>query len=323
MTIAWVVGSTGLLGSALCRQLDTRFGQTRYLQRLQLHWREESGLSQQLSQLVADFAKQVANHESWELYWAAGIGTMASAAIDLAIETSSLSLLLRLIAAEPVLMDRPGYVALASSAGAIYAGASEDIVTEQSAIAPTTHYARAKIEQEGVLKSFAAERKSVVVLLARFSTIYGSGQTAGKRQGLLTHIARSIVRRQPIQIYVPFDTIRDYILVDDAAAIMIMALRLPKLATRVNVKIIASELPLTIAEIVSTFKRIARKPPLIATSTSPLGKAYSRRIQFRSTVTLECRSLPTTPLLIGVARLLAAERLAFCAVTVRTQRDEK
>lgn len=311
MTLAWVVGSSGLLGSALCRQLDIRSAGKRYLPTLQMRWREELGLPDQLAQLVADFAEQARSHQSWELFWAAGIGTMGSAAADLALETRTLSLLLQLIAAQPVLMDRPGYVALASSAGAIYAGSTDDIVTELSATAATTHYARAKLEQEEKLWAFADQHQSVVVLLARISTIYGAGRVTSKRQGLLAHMARAIVRHQPIQIYVPFDTIRDYIAVDDAAAIMIKALRTPGLATRVNIKIVASEVPLTIAEIVSTFKRIARRRPLIATAASPLGSSYSRRIQFRSTVMLECKLLPRVPLLIGVAHLITAELQMF------------
>lgn len=42
-------------------------------------------------------------------------------------------------------------------------------------------------------------------LIARISMFYGPGQAKDKQQGLLAHIARCILRNQPIQIYVPYD----------------------------------------------------------------------------------------------------------------------
>lgn len=311
MSIAWVFGSSGLLGSALTRVLASGQG-ARYLPALRMSWQDEALMAGQLADLVAGFAAQVREHPSWELYWAAGVGTMGSTAAELALETRTLSRLLALMAAEPALMSRPGYIALASSAGAIYAGSTDDIISETSAIAPTTAYARAKLEQEALLQAFAEAQPQVCCLLARITTIYGPGQATGKRQGLLAHMARSIVRHKPIQIFVPFDTIRDYIAVDDAAAVMVAGLRRSDWREgRVRMKIVASELPLTIAEIISTFRRIARRPPLIATSASRLSSMYARRVQFRSVVLPDCRSLPRTSLLIGVAQLMAAERQAF------------
>jgi UDP-glucose 4-epimerase len=267
---------------------------------------------------LARFALQAARHEAWSLYWAAGIGTMGSAAADLALETRTLERLLHGIKHEPGLMNRLGSVALASSAGAIYAGSTDDIITEASAPAPTSPYAQAKLEQEALLRAFAQPHENVSAMLARITTIYGPGQATGKRQGLLAHMARSIVRHRPIQIFVPFDTIRDYIAVDDAAAIIIAALRAQPCGERLQMKIVGSEQPQTIAEIIATFKRIARRPPLIATSASRLSAIYSRRVQFRSVVQPDCRSLVSTSLLIGVSQLMEAERRAFaCAAAAR------
>jgi len=149
------------------------------------------------------------------------------------------------------------------------------------------------------------------------TTIYGPGQATGKQQGLLAHMARSIVRNRPIQIYVPFDTIRDYIFVDDAAASMVVNLSALDDRLSVRTKIVAAEQPTTIAEIVSVFKKLARRAPRIVTSASTLGALYSRRIQFRSVVTSKVVSPRRTSLLIGIAQLLAAERAAFACATYK------
>ena len=310
MTIAWVLGSSGLLGAALCRQLR-RNGTELFFPADRLAWNNSGEFAAQLAAAVRSFADRVGAADRWEIYWAAGIGTMASAPEALAPETRALSLLLQLLESESRLKAVPGSVALASTAGAIYAGSVDDIITENTAPAPTTAYAHAKLEQEALLRCFADSNDHASVLIARISTLYGPGQTAGKKQGLMTYLARSILRNHPVQIYVPYDTIRDYITTDDAAAAMVAAARDTAGKARVVSKIIASERPATIAEIVSIFRRLARRAPRIATSANRLSAVYARRVQFRSIVSVGAVATPTTTLAIGIAQLMAAERVAL------------
>ena len=330
MTIAWVLGSSGLLGAALCRQLR-RAGSTLFFPADRLAWNNSGEFAAQLAAAVRAFADQAAAADGWEIYWAAGIGTMASSPEALVPETRALSLLLQLLESESRLKNVPGSVALASTAGAIYAGATDEIITENTAPAPTTAYAHAKLEQEALLRCFADSHDHASVLIARISTLYGPGQSAGKKQGLMTYLARSILRNHPVQIYVPYDTIRDYITTDDAAAAMVAAVRDTDGDTgrdaagdaanntlretsgkpRAVTKIIASERPATIAEIVSIFRRLARRAPRIATSANRLSAVYSRRVQFRSIVSVRQVATPTTTLAIGIAQLMAAERVAL------------
>ena len=330
MTLAWVLGRSGLLGSALCRQLR-RSGASMFFPADQLAWNNSGEFAVQLAAAVQAFADRVGTSDRWEIYWAAGIGTMASSAETLAPETRALSLLLQLLESEPRLKAVPGSVALASTAGAIYAGAADEIITENTAPAPTTAYAHAKLEQEAVLRCFADSNDHATVLIARISTLYGPGQAAGKKQGLMTYLARSILRNHPVQIYVPYDTIRDYITTDDAAAAMVAAARntphkMPHKTPgdtpgditrkpRAVTKIIASERPATIAEIVSIFRRLARRAPRIATSANRLSAVYARRVQFRSIVSVGLVAAPATTLAIGIAQLMAAERVALMHAT--------
>jgi UDP-glucose 4-epimerase len=310
MKIAWVVGSRGLLGSALCRQLGhlhTRL----FFPEIHFSWDTGPLLVSQMSDAVHAFQSQVGPADQWEIYWAAGVGAMNSPECQLLPETETLSRLLRLLEASSRLMAIPGAVALASSAGAIYAGATDDVITENSLPAPTTAYAREKMRQEDLIRAFAASHEHIAALIARITTLYGPGQATGKRQGLLAHIARSIVRNRPIQIYVPYDTIRDYIVSDDAAAAMIATLRSVDAKEHILTKIIASEQPVTIAEIISIFRRISRRPPKVVTSASGFSGLYSRRVQFRSIVSSDCRLPAPKSLPIGIFQLLTAERSSF------------
>lgn len=310
MKIAWVLGSTGLLGSALTRQLR-RQGTPLFLPAERLNWSRELALPTQLETAIHAFAECASGAGYWEIYWAAGVGTFSSAVGDLVLETRTLALLLRLIETNPLLAAIPGAFAFASSAGAIYAGSKEDIISEKTDPAPTTPYAHEKLKQEAMVNSFALATPKTIALLARISTIYGPGQATGKQQGLLAHIARCTVRNRPIQIYVPYDTIRDYIAVDDAAASMVGCLREAAKQQHSVTKIIASEHPVTIAEIISTFKKITRRAPKIVTSANKLSSLYSRRVQFRSVVMPDIGPSSATSLLIGIAQIMASERTAF------------
>jgi UDP-glucose 4-epimerase len=314
MTVAWVLGGSGLLGAALNRALQ-RSGSELFVPAEPFNWDDGAELAAQLAAAVKSFAGHAGAARRWEIYWAAGVGTMGSSANTLAPETRVLTLLLQLLKSEPRLMAAAGAIAFASSAGAVYAGSSDDIITENTAPAPTTAYAREKLRQEGLVRAFALASGRACALIARISTLYGPGQATGKQQGLLAHMARSILRNQPIQIYVPYDTIRDYIAADDAAAAMVASLRTIRGKSRVGLKIIASEQPVTIAEIVSIFRRIARRAPLIVTSASKLSGLYSRRVQFRSVDSAQGARPPGKGLAVGIAELMTAERAAFVGGT--------
>lgn len=321
MNAAWVLGSGGLLGAALCRALQG-VGTPVFAPAQRFSWHDSAALGRQLEAAVAAFSARAQGAERWEIYWAAGVGTMSSPAESLAAETAALAALLRWLEADPVLMARNGTVSLASSAGAIYAGSSDELINEHTPPAPTTAYANEKTLQEQMVRSFAARNERVTTLIARLSTLYGAGQNAGKKQGLLGHIARSVVRNQLVQIYVPYDTIRDYIDADDAARVMVTAARATHATGgavqaaahgRCFTKIIASESPTTIAEIVSIFRRLARRAPRIVCSANKMSALYARRIQFSSVVFPECAQLPSKQLAVGIGQLMAGERRAFVA----------
>lgn len=309
MIRAWVIGSSGLLGSALYCALGNQ-GRNLFVPGARFSWGAPARLADQLSAAVQSFAGQIGPGDRWEIHWAAGIGTMGSSPEELAPETLAFSALLDLVAAEPRLAPELGVLSLASSAGAIYAGSRDEIISEHTVPAPTTAYAHEKLRQEDLIRSFVQSHVGMTALIARISTLYGPGHSAGKKQGLLTHIARRLLRNEPIQIYVPFDTIRDYIIADDAAAAVLGTLRAISRPGAVT-KIIASEQPTSIAEIISVFKRISRRPLRIVTSANALSSIYSRLVQFRSEMVLDGRAIPRTSLLVGISQILAAERTAY------------
>ena len=319
MTIAWVLGSGGLLGAALCRTLRRTHTEL-FFPAERMCWNDIDTFAAQLATCVDAFASRVGAEDRWEICWAAGIGTMTSSEESLAQETRCLAALLRRLESAPRLMAASGAIVFASSAGAIYAGSAGAIITENSVPTPTTAYAREKLTQEELVRSFAMANGRMRALIARISTLYGPGQATGKQQGLLAHIARSILRNQPIRIFVPYDTMRDYIAADDAGAAMVATLAAMRAEPRVLTKIIASERPVTIAEIIAIFRRITRRAPRIVTSSSRLAALYARRVQFQSIVAPGSGRPTGRSLLVGIDQLMASERAAFARGPQRSAR---
>jgi len=309
MSRVWVVGSHGLLGQALCRNLFS-YGNELFDPVERFSWSDERILSYQIVSSVKAFSSFVADSDRWEIYWAAGIGSMNSSASELDTETRVLKLLLHQIESDEYLSQKKGAIAFTSSAGSIYAASDDFIITEKSEVAFTTDYAKVKIIQEQIITEFTYRNEGVTSLLARISTLYGTNQSVKKRQGLLTHMARCILKKQPIQIYVPLDTIRDYIAVDDAAKIMIHSLRAIK-SPEPCIKIIASEHPTTVANIISYFKSITRRSPQIINMSSRLSDLYPRRMCFRSIVFPEFNRFITTNLFVGISQILTSEMTVF------------
>lgn len=312
MTIAWVIGSNGLLGSAIERTLR-KAGIRIFSLPYRFCWFDEALLSQQLQQAAATFADNAGNSNDWELYWAAGTGTMNSQVESLQQETRALTALLDTLESESRLMAKPGAIGFASSAGGVYAGVASSPITEATLEAPISAYGREKLRQEELFRSFSARHKQLTVLLARITTLYGPGQSYGKRQGLLAHIARCILRKEIVRIYVPYDTIRDYISADCAAERIVRSLRnIPRLQPKnVFIKIIASESPITIAGILAIFRRVTRQKFRTASVVNELTPLYHRRHIYRSVVSFSDKEKPAEDIATGISRIMAAEHCEF------------
>jgi UDP-glucose 4-epimerase len=312
MMRVWVLGAGGMLGAAVTKMLS-RQDTTIYRYTESFDWTNPDRLRMQFSQAVGGFLEGLPDGGHWVIYWAAGVGSMGSTRAGLAGETAALQTLLTLLREQLPRCGTSGTIAFASSAGALYAGCTDFEITETSLVTAVSDYAEAKLAQEQVLEAFVSDVDGVKLLVARFSTLFGPGQAFGKRQGLLSHIARCALRNQPVEIFVPMDTSRDYLFADDAACDFIessMALR--NYDGKSLMKIIAAERSVTISEIVSTFNRLIKKRLRVVCNRNSISSLYAPRVAYRSTTPLPPRTgFSRHTLLEGAATLLRAERMAY------------
>jgi UDP-glucose 4-epimerase len=301
--LAWVVGSGGLLGSHVVAALG---GSGMDLEvwdpgPAKVPWHDPEEAARSLAERAERFAV-AAKSRSWALIWCAGAGVVGSSAATLAIETGYFEQLLGLLGAYQG--PNPGKILLASSAGGVYAGNPGLPLSEASRCVPMSDYGRNKLRQEELLARWASLHPGVSTLVARISNLYGPGQNVGKPQGLIAHISRSLIHRTPVHVYVPLDTLRDYVYVADCAAQLVAGLTwLRQRPAEQVTKILHSGEMVTIAGILGAFTRIARGHPRIICAPNFRTQLQPARLQFRSTVWPDLPPWPRTSLVVGIQRV--------------------
>jgi UDP-glucose 4-epimerase len=308
--ISWVIGSGGLLGRALCGEIARNGGEV-FTPNLPIGWDDPSAIPEQLRHLVRAFAEAAKGADRWRIFWSAGVGNMASEDAELIIERNVFERLLNEIGSATSLRLDRGIVALASSAGALHVSDTQTVIHETTPPASSTPYARSKLLQEERLACFCREKKGVSGLSARISTLYGPTPRPGRRKGLIAHMAHCVVRNKPIGIYVPLDTMRDYLSAQDAARMMLMATSAEGCDERYRIRLVASERSTSVAEIVSEFKKVAHRPVRVMMGTTGFRPRYPPSVAFKSLFRGAEYPIITSPLRIGIADMLAAERIDF------------
>ena len=290
MRVAVVVGAGGLLGSVLVRLSPP--GQTVTPVR-GVDWSND-GASDHVLRTIAD---AVPPNVPFALYWCAGAGVIGSNPDVLDRETRVLERVLHGLAADA----RP-VVFLASSAGGVYGASSSTPLDEVSPTGPLSDYGHNKLRQEAILRDWATDRGARAIV-ARISTLYGPGQSMSKNQGLISHLCRSVVTRQPVSIFVPLDTVRDYLYVDDMASMASAVTH--RVATEppgtVATKIFASSRSISIGGVLSEVRRVCPKAPPVVLGSSPNRSAYGATLSYRSCIWPEYDRRPITPLPVGIA----------------------
>jgi UDP-glucose 4-epimerase len=303
--LLWVVGGHGFLGSHLQRALPKYFpqGQLWSPTSMRLSWTDPQRLVDELRYYTTAFLGTArSSGRRWMLLWCAGIGVPNSSVADLEPEwyawTEVLNLLRQHSASRQPLL--PGVIFLASSAGSIYCESNAAILTEQTVPLPASDYGRHKLRMEQALLACAETMPHLSCLIGRISTLYGPGQNLRKLQGIISHISRRIIHHQPVHIYVPLDTRRDYIFADDCAQQIAAGLsRIAHKPQQPVVKIFASEESISVARILGIFLRLAKRRPLIVLS-QPKGGPRPASLRFRSDVWPDLAAVQKTDLAAGI-----------------------
>jgi len=305
--LLWVVGGGGLLGSHLRRALRQRLPDAALWDSEPLHlaWHDPTRLAGELNCAVAAFAAAVRERGgNWALAWCAGTGVVTSPTAVFEPEWSAWVRLLDLLGRHLCgrSQNGQGAIFLASSAGGAFGGSPDRVLTEHTPPQPVSDYGVNKLRMEEALRNWAAAFPDVSYLIGRISSLYGPGQDLRKAQGIISHLSRCSIHRRPVNIYVPLDTLRDYLFADDCAHQVAASLR-RLLAERPRgiLKIFASEELTSLSRIVGVFFRITKHRPLIVLQRSRRAQPVS--LKLRSEVWRDLPGLRKTDLATGIHRV--------------------
>jgi UDP-glucose 4-epimerase len=303
-SLAWVVGRGGLLGRHVELALDGDDADVEiWRPRRPIAWHDPDRALADLELEASDFlARAMRLGRPWRLLWCAGAGVIATSRSALAQETLLISRFLAGVADrlsdDPALGDR-GTLFFASSAGGVYAASSASPpFDEGSPVGVLAPYGAEKLKQEELFAGVAISRR-VDLIIARLSNLYGPGQALSKPQGLIAHVGYAALRRQPVSIYVPLDTIRDYLFAADAGRMVVEAVERREKSRsdggppEATTKIFASEVETTVASVLRAWRQVLRRPLRVSLSASPAGRLQPRVLSFRSRVWPELRGHPT------------------------------
>ncbi|QWT25020.1 NAD-dependent epimerase/dehydratase family protein [Subtercola sp. PAMC28395] len=305
----WVVGSGGLLGSALLRSIHTRRG-WRLLDPKPMVWGDAPAVSRtssaQLDALFDAVTLDDSAADEWAVVWVAGSGVIGTSRAQLDAELRQFRDVMKLVESRATTagVTGRGSVFLASSAGGVYGGSRNPPYTEATAPVALAPYGETKLQMEAVLDELHT-RSGISVVKGRIANIYGPGQKLTKMQGLISTLAKAQFSPTPASIFVPLDTVRDYLYVDDCAHLVCDVV--DRLGTASSAgrpqnvtKIIASGDAVTIGALVGHFQALSRRKPHIMLGSSPTISMQALDLRLRSIVWPELDDRPLTPLPAGI-----------------------
>jgi UDP-glucose 4-epimerase len=298
--LSWVIGAGGLLGTSVIPALAARGPM--WSAGLSVPWATPTA-TDTLAAAATRFVYE-ADGGPWQIVWCAGAGVTGSTPADLAQEAAVFEGFLQHVAH---LRPNPdGAVFLASSAGGVYAGSVGAPFTESVAAVPISPYGHAKIVLESSLQQFS-ELSGIAVLVGRISNLYGPNQNLGKAQGLISQMCRSHLLRQPLSIYVPLDTVRDYLFASDCGEMIadgLVRLRRETNASgpAAHLKILASQQGVTIGFLIAELRRIFKRSPRITYGSSATSKFQVRDLRMSSEKWPEIDRRELTPLPAGIKK---------------------
>jgi UDP-glucose 4-epimerase len=282
--ISWVLGRGGLLGSSVERQIGLS-GQV-WAPSKHFLWDDNSAFENELNQSIKQFMEFVGT-DNWSILWCAGVGVVSSSTDVLDSEVQKIQYLLDRLSKCPSQFLRQGNLFYASSAGGVYAGSHFPPFTELTDPIPVGDYGRQKLHCEKLFSDFTRSF-SISSVIGRIANLYGPGQSRTKGQGLITTICRSTLLGTPIEIYVPLETVRNYIYIEDAASLIIGLMNHIANIDEVKTltKIIASDQNTSLSFLLAECARVFKKRPHIV-----LTRAHNSNLQ---TVDLRMESSPNT-----------------------------
>jgi len=293
-----VIGRHGLLGRSL--ELELAKTHSIWMPETRTNWQDQRSAVASLQQDCKKFFQMI-NGADWSIAWCAGRSIVGSSNSEIDRESELIETLFDAIkACKPVGVT--GKVFFASSAGGVYAGASNEMIDEDSQPKPIATYGFGKLAHEEIFKKNSRQQQ-INCLIGRITNLYGPGQDMTKSQGLISQLCRSNLTKRPLNIFVPLQTARNYLYVDDASA---MIAEFMQHDDTLCIKIFASPQSITIATLIRTSYEVFKRRPLISLGVNERTSMQPMSLHFKSKVKTEIDSRRFRPISSGLNQTIKA-----------------
>jgi UDP-glucose 4-epimerase len=265
-------------------------------------WSDPETARQQLSVQIESFLAGTEGRP-WTVHWCAGKATVRSTSEVAEVEKQLLDFVLQNFESHESQSNlADGTIMFTSSAGGVYAGSQDPPFDEGAEPIPNSPYGFAKLEMERRLIEWCS-RHGTRLLIARVSSVYGSQQDIGKAQGLLSHVLRAALLRQPLTLFVPFSTTRNYVAADDAAALILR--HVDEDWSGARVANICAPYNVSVATLLRATELVTRKRVLIRQVISDASRHESLDLRVTTRFTKLLPQEVRTPLHVGIHKLMS------------------
>jgi UDP-glucose 4-epimerase len=289
-TLTWVIGAGGLIGSAVRATAAHPFAAG------SVPWSDPGATVATLASDLDRFAEQSAGRR-WAIAWAAGAATVSSDESQTAREAAVFRQFAERVAGSGLGPD--GAFFLTSSAGGVHTGSTNPPFDEHTPPAPISPYGRARLAQEQTAAELLGARMPVVI--GRLSNVYGPGQNITKLQGLISRLAVCSIVREPLNLFVPLSTVRDYVYVADVAeAVHAWLAFAASTGPGATVRIVASGQGTSVGQLVRMAQDIGHRRVPLAMGSHPSAGRQALDLRFVPSTIPGAGPLSHTPLPVGM-----------------------
>lgn len=149
-----------------------------------------------------------------------------------------------------------GRLLFLSSAGTVYGRYNDRPFREEDPLRPINHYGSVKVCIETAMRAFN-EQQHTRFLSCRITNPYGPGQDYQKGVGFIDAAVKSVLNRQPLEIWGDGSVVRDYIYIEDVCRMMEALLRYEGTLQTFN---ISTGIGTSQKEIIALFEKLGFRP---------------------------------------------------------------
>ncbi len=242
----WILGQGGFFGSAIAHAATRQH--VNVFPHARIPWNSPGDRAFALRELAQQFS-DVAPEAPATIIWAAGSEGVGRKQLTGCSELDAFEDFVQAISNVENL--KGSTVAIVSSAGGVMGGSESPPFDIHTPVHAINQYGQDKIaiEKMGISRLSSDFR----VHIARVTNLYGPWY--GPRQGLINRLCTAAASREALQIFVPLDTVRDYIYVSDAAQLLLLEITADPSA----ISLIGSGENNSVGTVISTVSHVARR----------------------------------------------------------------